>query len=67
MAKNLAKATGACNAKEISNGGDLSSPWVIYNPNSSNFQVLYSTNGSLDASNSYYGGSSSNEFKDCNS
>lgn len=67
MAKNLAKATSACNAKEISNGGDFSSPWVIYNPNSSNFKVLYSTNGSLGADNKYYGDSSSNEFKDCNS
>ena len=67
MAKNLAKATGACNAKEISNGSDFNSPWVIYNPNSSNFKVLYSTNGTLDESNSYYGGSSDNEFRGCNS
>ena len=67
MAKNLAKATGACNAKEISNGGDFNSPWVIYNPNSNDFKVLYSTNGGLSVDNAYYGGSSSNEFKNCNS
>jgi hypothetical protein len=67
MAKNLAKATGACNAKEISNGGDFNSPWVIYNPDSSRFKVLYSTNGILDESNSYYDSSNNNEFHGCNS
>lgn len=72
MAKNLAKASGACNAKEISNGGDFNSPWVIYNPDSSNFKVLYSTHGSLSDSNHFYGGGSgsgsgTNEFAGCNS
>jgi hypothetical protein len=67
MAKNLAKATGACNAKDISNGSDFRSPWVIYNPDSSRFKVLYSTNGILDESNSYYDSSNNNEFHGCNS
>jgi len=73
MAKHLAKATDACNAKTISNGSDFNTPWVIYNPNSDNFKVLYSTNGNLDDSNHFYGGGGSgsgagtNEFANCNS
>ena len=72
MAKNLAKATNACDAKTISNGSDFSSPWVIYNPDSSDFKVLYSTHGSLDATNYFYGGGSgsgagTNEFANCGS
>jgi hypothetical protein len=67
MAKNLAKASGACNAKEISTGSDLNKPWVIYNPDSSNFKVLYSVNGDLSTSNHFYDSSSGNEFHDCNS
>ena len=65
MAKNLAKSTGACNAKEISNGGDFSSPWVIYNPSSDNFKVLYSVNGDLSTSNHFYDSSNGNEFSNC--
>ena len=72
MAKHLAKATNACNAKTISKGSDFNTPWVIYNPDSSNFKVLYSTNGNLEATNYFYGGGSgsgagTNEFASCGS
>jgi hypothetical protein len=65
MAKNLAKATDACNAKTISNSSDFNTPWVIYNPSSSLHKVLYSVNGDLSTSNHFYDSSSGNEFKDC--
>jgi hypothetical protein len=73
MAKNLGKVTsgGACEAKTMSEN-TLSTPWVIYNPNSTNFKVLYSVNGSLNESNHFYGGGSgsgsgTNEFANCGS
>ena len=71
MAKNLAKVTNACDAKTESIK-KLSEPWVIYNPNSSNYKVLYSVNGSLDGHNAYYGGcpgseSDCGEFQGCGS
>ena len=61
MAKNLAKANGACNAKTVSEGQDFQTPWVIYNPNSTNFKVLYSVHGSLNDQNEFYG----DEFDGC--
>jgi len=61
MAKNLAKVNGACNAKIVSEGQDFQTPWVIYNPNSTNFKVLYSVHGSLNGQNEFYG----DEFDGC--
>jgi hypothetical protein len=61
MAKNLAKVNGACNAKIVSEGQDFQTPWVIYNPNSTNFKVLYSVHGSLNDQNEFYG----DEFDGC--
>ena len=64
MAKNLAKVTdGACGAKSVSEGGDFSTPWVIYNPDSTDFKVLYSVHGALDKDNEFYG----DEFSNCGS
>ena len=64
MAKNLAKVTegqGACGAKAISLEQGFSKPWVIYNPESENFKVLYSVHGDLSDTNEFYG----DEFSGC--
>jgi hypothetical protein len=71
MAKNLAKVTdGACEAKRVSEGSDFNTPWVIYNPNSTDFKVLYSVHGDLSDTNEFYGGSQEEpggEFGNCGS
>ena len=62
MAKNIGKVTsgGACGAKTMSQN-TLTAPWVIYNPESTNFKVLYSVHGNLDDQNEFYG----DEFDNC--
>jgi hypothetical protein len=61
MAKNLAKVSGACEAVSVSTGDTFNTPWVIYNPDSTNFKVLYSVHGSLNDQNEFYG----DEFNNC--